>query len=140
MPVPVGDRIKDDVVVDVGLIHMGADDHLEPVQILLGEPIPDLVGQLRGDLPGPKALDQVIGLDAVGPPEAALGVHPGPGRRLRLAAQGRDEHLLVRLLGVDHIPDQVVETGGLGQNLGHRHWATSSRSCRWRAFTRSHSA
>ena len=129
--------VPDDVVMDVGLVHMGTDDKgVFPFGKAPRQLIAQAVGLLRGDLAGDEGLPDGIGDHIIGPALPA-----GPGLILPLGQQklcigapavtliAGDQPAAVRLVRVLHIVNDVTDglahapalAGVQGHNAGGCH-------------------
>ena len=106
-----GGGVPDDVIMDVGFVHMGADDKgVFPLGETAGQLIAQAVGLLRGDLAGNKGLANGVGDHIIGPAfPASLGeVLPLGKQKLRVrdpavALVAGDQPAAVRLVRILHI-------------------------------------
>ena len=108
-------------------VNVCPDHHLIPGQVLMGELLGQLKGQLWRDLSGCKGLDDVVRLPTISFSHSPLGVHHLLVGVARIAVQISCEHLLLGLVLVGNIADQHIQAVVLGENFcdGHYSFAIS---------------
>ena len=119
------DRVPDDVVMDMGLVDMGAD---HKGVIALGEPLCKLhaqpVGFFRGNLAGDKGLPDMVGQHIVRAAYPASGGNVLPFRQQKLGVgypavtrKAGDEPAVICLLWVGYLVDDVTDCLTFGAAL-----------------------
>ena len=81
-------------------VNVCPDHHLIPDQMLTGERLSQLEGQLRRDLSGRKGLDDVVRLSTIGFADSPLSVHHLLILKSRITVQVGGEHLFLGLISV----------------------------------------
>ena len=115
-------RVEQDVGVDVGLVHMDADDGLVAGQVFLHQCPGDLQCQFRGYLPRAEGLDHVVILHAALLAVLRLGLHHLLQLPARVTAVMGGEDLLLGLVPVEDIADAHIQPPLPGQDLGDGHY------------------
>ena len=104
-------------------VNVCPDHHLIPDQVLTGERLSQLEGQLWRDLSGRKGLDDVVRLPSIGLAHGPLGVHHLLVGMAGIAVQICCEHLLLGLVLIGNITDQHIQAVVLGENFCNGHYS-----------------
>ena len=104
-------------------VNVRPNHHLIPGQMLMGERLGQLKGQLWRDLSGRKGLDDVVRLPSIGFADSPLGVHHLLVGVAGIAVQICCEHLLLGLVLIGNITDQHIQAVVLGENFCDRHYS-----------------
>ena len=108
------DRVKNEMGVDVLLVHMDGDYRLVSGQMLLGKLLGNLQRQFRGDLAGLEGLDHMVVLHPVCFPIGPLGIQHLAALPARVAVQVRGEGVPLGLVPVEDVLDAQVQPGVSG--------------------------
>lgn len=113
--------------VDMVPVNVCPDHHLIPGQMLMGELLGQLKGQLWRDLSRGKGLDDVVRLPSIGFADSPLGVHHLLVGMAGVTVQISRKHLFLGLILIGDVSDQHVQTAVFGENLcdGHYSFAIS---------------
>ena len=104
-------------------VNVCPDHHLIPCQVLTGERLSQLEGQLWRDLSGRKGLDDVVRLPSIGFADSPLGVHHLLVSMTGVTVQISREHLFLGFVLIGNITDQHIQAVVLGENFCDRHYS-----------------
>ena len=109
------------MIVHMMLIHMSSDHDLIILQVFIYELLSEFVRRFAVDLFWGKRLDDMVSLYPVCLMKHLFGLHHLGIRGFHLTADPRYQRHLIRFIGIDNIPDQLIQSCSLCVNLGYSH-------------------